>query len=155
KSLGSLWAIAQSEPKDFMTYSLSRLQAKLNAQASAVLRSCSSLSLVQWRILLVLRVMEADSLTTICRVSDMDKGQVSRKLNKLIDDGLVVSKPDQSDHRTHRLSLSDAGHRLYERILPLMQKRQDHLLGTLTPEEQTHLRSMLGRLMDAAERRDF
>jgi len=72
--------IAQSEPKDFMTYSLSRLQAKLNAQASAVLRSCSSLSLVQWRILLVLRVMEADSLTTICRVSDMDKGQVSRKL---------------------------------------------------------------------------
>ena len=83
----------EREPQDFVTYSLSRLQAKLNAQASAVLRSYSGLSLVQWRILVVLRVMGADSLTSICRVSDMDKGQVSRKLNRLIEDGLVISTP--------------------------------------------------------------
>ena len=143
------------EVKQFVTYTMARVQAKLNAQAAAILKRHSNLSLVQWRVIALLAAGNCDSLTTLCRLSGMDKGQVSRKLTQLVADGMVRSRLDEHDHRSQKLSLTEDGLKLYDRILPVMRSRQAHVTSNLAEEELAALLEYLDRIEAAADRRDF
>ncbi|MBM7069333.1 winged helix-turn-helix transcriptional regulator [Actibacterium sp. 188UL27-1] len=147
--------VRPTEVKHFVTYTMARVQAKLNAQGAAILKRHSKLSLVQWRVIALLASGNCDSLTTLCRLSGMDKGQVSRKLTQLVSDGLVRSRLDEEDHRSQKLSLTDEGLVLYDRILPIMRSRQAHITGEISQDELAILLEMLGRIETAADRRDF
>ncbi|MEL6523663.1 MAG: MarR family transcriptional regulator [Pseudomonadota bacterium] len=145
---------APLDVKQFLTYQMARVQAKLNAQAAAILKRHSKLSLVQWRVMTLL-ASGGDNLTSICRLSGMDKGQVSRKLTQLVSQGLVLTRLDEADHRSQKLSLSEKGEELHARILPIMRARQAHLASDMSDDEQAMLRELLLRLEVAAEQREF
>lgn len=145
---------APLDVKQFLTYQMARVQAKLNAQAAAILKRHSKLSLVQWRVMTLL-ASGGDNLTSICRLSGMDKGQVSRKLTQLVSQGLVLTRLDEADHRSQKLSLSEKGEELHGRILPIMRARQAHLASDMSDDEQAMLRELLLRLEVAAEQREF
>lgn len=145
---------APLDVKQFLTCQMARVQAKLNAQAAAILKRHSKLSLVQWRVMTLL-ASGGDNLTSICRLSGMDKGQVSRKLTQLVSQGLVLTRLDEADHRSQKLSLSEKGEELHGRILPIMRARQAHLASDMSDDEQAMLRELLLRLEVAAEQREF
>ena len=111
----------------FLTYRLSRVQAKLNAQASAMLRTHAGLTLSQWRILALVGAAGQTRLSELARTGLLDKGLLSRNLKVLVGEGLVIAKQDDVDHRVQHLRLSKRGKALFERTLPRMRKRQRHL----------------------------
>lgn len=119
----------------FLTYRMARVQAKLNAQASRLLREAAGLSLSQWRILSLIGTRGEATSSELTRLSAMDKGLFSRKLKTLIQSGLVLADPDLNDSRVQRLRLTANGADLYRRTLPRMQARQQALRDRLTPEE--------------------
>lgn len=137
----------------FLTYRLSRVQAKLNAQATAILRAHAGLTLSQWRILALVGAAGRTRLSELARIAALDKGLLSRNLKTLVADGLVKSKQDVIDHRVQHLSLSGSGQDLFETTLPRMHKRQRHLRSSMTANELDVLYRALDKLEIAADYR--
>ncbi|MEM8730914.1 MAG: MarR family winged helix-turn-helix transcriptional regulator [Pseudomonadota bacterium] len=135
----------------FLTYRLSRVQAKLNAQANALLQKNSGLTLSKWRILALVGAAGQTRLSVLSRTSALDKGLLSRNLKNMIEEGLVTSKQDDIDHRVQHLSLTTKGQALFDTTLPKMRMRQSKLREPLTPRELDALYSALDKLEIAAE----
>jgi len=139
----------------FLTYRFSRVQAKLNAQAIAILRETSGLSLTQWRILAYLGIYGEATATEIAEANAFDKALISRNIKPMIDEKLIAQKLNPNDQRSQRLSLRPRGKQLYEATLPRMRNRQSMLMGSLTPLQQSEVHEILDRLESASDRRDI
>lgn len=135
----------------FLTYRLSRVQTKLNAQAHALLQPHDGLTLSKWRILALVGAAGETRLSDLSRSADLDKGLLSRNLKSLIEDTLVASNGDKTDQRVQRLSLTPKGRALFDRVLPRMRERQARLRAALTVEELEALESALPKLEAAAD----
>jgi DNA-binding MarR family transcriptional regulator len=139
----------------YVTIHLARTQNKLNAQASHILKTHSDLSLVEWRIIQLLRHFDSASISKLAREVDMDKGQVSRKVSAMVAKDLVVSLPDKNDHRRQHLHLTQGAVEIAKRVTPIMERRQALLAkGVLDADMQTFL-DVLAKINAAAENRDF
>lgn len=135
----------------FLTYRILRVHTKLNAQATRFLKESSGLSLSQWRVVAMVGVEKETTLSGIVRLSQMDKGQVSRCVKTLIGDGIITTSSHETDQRRQLLSLTDKGRALYRQTLPNMRRRQAHLMQQLDPEELRVLYAALDKLELAAE----
>ena len=130
----------------FLTFRLSRLQANLNAQAADLLRRHGGVPLAHWRVLLVLSSGLATTQKEIVEMAAFDKGQVSRIVDRLIEEEFLVSESDIDDKRIRKLKLTAAGEQMISRLIPLMQQRQEHLVGTFSEAEKKQLFEFLDRL---------
>ncbi|MGC6530242.1 MAG: MarR family winged helix-turn-helix transcriptional regulator, partial [Candidatus Puniceispirillaceae bacterium] len=85
------------KPASFVTYRLAKLQSRLNAQGTAILKEKSGLSLVEWRVIQVIRMFDKPSLSQIAEHVQMDKGQLSRKIKVMIEKGLLNRQRNNDD----------------------------------------------------------
>ena len=129
-----------------LTFRLSRLQANLNTQAADLLRRHDSVPLAHFRVLNILVNNLATTQTEITEKAEFDKGQVSRIVDRLISEGLLVSESDTKDKRVQRLHLTAAGLEMMARLIPVMRQRQSHLLSPFSQEELATLHDLLDRL---------
>ena len=139
----------------FLTYRLSRVQAKLNAQATTMLRTIAGLTLSQWRILALVGAAGQTRLSDLARIAALDKGLLSRNLKTLTAEGLVDTRQDDLDQRVQHLSLSRRGQTLFEKTLPHMRNRQQRLRSSLTARELDVLYTALDKLELAADDRGW
>lgn len=135
----------------FLTFRISRVQAKLNAQANALLGEHAGLTLSKWRILALVGAAGETRLSELSRIAALDKGLLSRNLKLMVEDGLVASKQDDVDHRVQHLKLTETGQKLFEHTLPKMRQRQRKLREALTRVEIDALYSALDKLEVAAD----
>ncbi len=129
-----------------ITYRLTRLHAKLNASATRALSDTPGLTLSRWRILLILNALGTGTLTDIARSSQLDKGQLSRDIKKMVDEGLLESETDMGDMRQHRLTVSEEGRKLHAAAKPAMDRRQESLRSALTEDERETLFQVIDKL---------
>ena len=129
-----------------LTYRLSKLQARLNAQAADLLRRYGAVPLAHWRVLMVLSSGLATTQKEIVEVAAFDKGQVSRIVDKLIEQEFLLSDIDIDDKRIRKLKLTASGKLMIARLIPLMQQRQEHLVGAFSEAEKKQLFEFLDRL---------
>lgn len=129
-----------------LTFRLSRLQASLNAQAADLLRRHGGVPLAHWRVMLLLYDNLASTQREIVELAAFDKGQVSRIVDRLIEEGLVVSESDVDDKRVRKLRLTSTARQMLGRLIPLMRKRQEHLASGFEGGEMAQLFEYLDRL---------
>jgi len=141
--------------QEFLTFRIARVHAHLNAQASHLLNKHAGLSLVQWRIIVTVANLGSTTSNNICRVTGMDKGLVSRKLKDLVRDQIVHSETSETDSRQHILTLTARGRTAHDRVLPIMRRRQKHLLDQLNSDEVDVLAAALVKIDGGAARLDF
>lgn len=141
--------------QSLLTFRISRVNARLNAQASQILKQHGGLSQVQWRLLASINALGTTTSQQICRTTAMDKGLVSRKLKDLVSGGFVQSRVNQNDNRQQMLTLTDKGLETFEAVQPVMLKRRVYLMEQLTTEEADTLSRALSKLDASAERLDF
>jgi DNA-binding MarR family transcriptional regulator len=139
----------------YLTFRLSRVQAKLNAQGARVLMDAAGLTLAQWRVVALVGAAGKTRLSDLARITALDKGLLSRNVKNLVKQGLITSTPDSFDHRVQHLTLSEQGREIFDRALPVTRRRQNHLRAGLTPEEIDAFRKVLDKLEIAAEKTDF
>ena len=139
----------------YLTYRLSRVQAKLNAQGARLLNDTVGLTLSQWRVVALVGVAGQTRLSTIARDTALDKGLLSRNVKALIAAGLISAQQDKIDHRVQHLSLTSEWKEIFNRALPATRKRQDHLRADLNDEEIRVFRRVLDKLEIAAARQEF
>jgi DNA-binding MarR family transcriptional regulator len=153
---------AQKDPKagteelrSFLTFRMARVQAKLNAQAMQLLRAQSDLTLVEWRVVQLLRLLDRASMSQLSREIHMDKGQLSRKIKTLVERGIVISEPDETDARQQILHLSARGIDLNTELMPMMRRRQKLLVEDISEGELEVFLKVLDKIDAATDNRSI
>lgn len=139
----------------FLTYRLSRVQARLSAQASRILRDHAGITITQWRIIAVLGEGARRTSAQLSRMTAMDKGLISRNVKSLAAEGLISVTRDRNDNRALYLGLTDKGRRVYDHTMPRMRARQEALRAYLEDGEEDALTRALDKLERAAEDPDI
>ena len=142
-------------PSSFVTYRLAKLQSRLNAQGTAILKDNSGLSLVEWRVIQVIRMFGNPSSSQIADHVQMDKGQLSRKIKGMIEKGLLKGRRDGGDKRIQKLSLTAKALEISQRLIPIMEQRQHTLLADVTPEELDLFYRVINKIEMASKIRDI
>jgi DNA-binding MarR family transcriptional regulator len=109
------------------------------------------LSFPKWVALLSLARFGASSMTRLARLAAADRTTLTRSVDGLIRDGLVVRETLASDRRMVVITLTEAGRALIERIRVDIRPIHQEVCADLTEEEQSnmavYLRKMLGGLI--------
>ena len=143
----SLVSLKGSHPfTKILTFRLSRLQANLNTQAADLLWRHDSVPLAHFRVLNIIFNNLATTQKEITEQAELDKGQVSRIVERLINEGLLVSESDTEDKRVLRLHLTDVGREMMSQLIPVMHQRESHILSPFSEEELATLLDFLDRL---------
>lgn len=100
-------------------------------------------------------------LVTLARIGDqrgvsqrrlMDElgltsGTISVRMDRLVEEGLVVRRTDPDSKRTTLITLTDRGRELFERVVPAHLANERRLLSALTDDECRTLTALLRRLL--------
>ena len=142
---------AQPALRRHFTYRLNTL-SKLNDMMSQELYLAGSgLSLPEARCLAAIGSQPGQ--LTVMQLSfeaNLDKAQVSRTTKLLVERGLVSKLPSPEDGRCVQLTLTALGRQCWERVMPLIQQRNQELLQCLSEAEQTTLLDMFDRMLEQA-----
>ena len=143
---------AHESLQQLVAYRLSRVQAKMNAQATRILRQNGGLTLVQWRVMLMLDIYGKITVGQIARITQFDKALISRTARSLVDLGYATMHTDEKDQRRHFLSKTQKGARVFNKAEPAMAARQDALMSALSEQQKQVLFAAFDNLEDVADR---
>ena len=130
-----------------------RLSVASNAVSGLIARAYQDrfgLAVPQWRLICVLA--EDGPLTQVQLVARtvMDKVTVSRAAQYLLGRHLITRSAHHADARSHVLTLSPQGERLYAEIAPMALAYEQALISGLSRGEVEDLKRVLLRLQAAA-----
>ena len=138
-----------------LPFQITQLNAKLAAQARAILVRHGTLTLPQWRIIRVVAMGLCNQSTAIRKSTGIDKGQFSKTVNTLIEAGYVTTCPCARDQRQFEVHLTDRAIAAHARLAPELDARQAHLLAALTPAQREIILPAIHALARAADSIDF
>jgi DNA-binding MarR family transcriptional regulator len=109
------------------------------------------LTKMEWRVLATIGYHGEISAREICKFTHLEKMQVSRAINKLIQSELLTQKISSEDRRKSLLSLTAKGDELYQKIIPLVKAQEQRLLEGLTAQECEQLKVLTVKLSTQLE----
>ena len=104
--------------ESFLPYRLSVTTNRVSRAFAAQYEQEFGISIPEWRAIAVLGAFAPLSSNEICERTAMDKAKVSRAVATLLKRGLIEREPHQTDQRLIQLTLSKAGRKIYEAIIP-------------------------------------
>ena len=130
----------------FLPYRLNVLAKRISRDLARRYEAQFGLSIPEWRVIAILGQRQPLSSNDIVERTQMDKAKVSRAVNRLVQAGLLERATHPEDQRLLRLSFTDAGRDLYDRLSPQALAWERQLLETLAPEEAAQLHALIDRL---------
>lgn len=107
------------------------------------------LTATQFAALAKIRELGACSQNRLGRLTAMDAATIKGVIDRLSLRGLTRSKPDPDDGRMHLVSLTPAGRRLTDSVVPAATEITARTLAPLDAAEQAMLLDLLRRLTNA------
>lgn len=89
--------------------------------------------------------------STLQRELNITSGTISARVERLCSRDLARRSPDPADHRNSRISLTDAGLRLFEQVTPAHVATENRLLAALNPAQREQLADLLRQLLVSFE----
>lgn len=139
------------ELEKFLPYRLSVLAQLLSASLHDLYAKPFGLSVTEWRVMAALGRFAPLAASEVGKRIVMDKVAVSRAVANLMRRGLVERTTDPEDRRRASLRLSQGGHEMHARIIPLALGYETRLCRALSPEEQESLNQLCDRLFAHAK----
>jgi DNA-binding MarR family transcriptional regulator len=133
----------------FVPFRLNRLAVEVSRALAQVYGERFGIDIPEWRIIATLGDRGRARAQDIALSTRMHKSVVSRAVARLIELGWVARSANARDRREAPLSLTVAGFRVYEQLIPIVLGYQNYLLGCLNAGE----RRTLEQLLDKLERR--
>lgn len=146
--LGEIEAL--SEFTHNITYRLGHLAKVLAQTSSLIAKETTGLNLVQWRLMLVIGLNERATASEISSHMTYDPGMMSRNISGLIESGLILAQQDEKDRRARRLSLTDAGRKVYQSTVAGARKHNQTVLCDFSDEQLDMFMAMLDKIKDAS-----
>lgn len=138
-----------------LPFQIAQLHSALSAQAKVIISKYGDLNLAQWRIIRVIALNIAHTSTAVRKAAGIDKSQFSKMLTVLETKGYVVLEPFDEDKRQHIIELTEMARKAHDRLGPMLDARQKHLVASLTEEEQAVVRKAIKAIAAASARTEF
>lgn len=132
-------ALEDSQLHSLISVKLNVVNVKMSRQIGQAVQKLENLRLPEWRILALLAQAGALSQADIRVQIGMDKGQISRTIKNMLASELVENENGSAKSRNVRLSLTEKGAAVHQRVDILMDRRNSVLLESLSVEEKRSL----------------
>ncbi len=133
-----------------LTHRLHTLHKLSDRDSVAAYLADTGLPLGEGRCLAAVGAFAPLSVNDLAQRANLDKGQASRAAQSLVDQQLISKQASSSDGRAVVLSLTPQGLQRWQRVVTLIERRNDEIFGCLSAAERKLLASMLDRLIDHA-----
>lgn len=141
---------------ELVTFQVTHLANKLNAQSTYILQKHSDLKLVEWRVLRQMATIgQVSSIMNLAADMMIDKGQLSRTLKGMARKGLVTVEAAEEDHRTHLVRTTRAGEAMFADVQRVSRNRQAFLTADVSEEDLSVFMRVLETISNAADIREF
>ena len=107
----------------------------------------AGMSMSEGRCLAAIGAFEPMSVNDLALNANLDKAQASRAAQSLVDSGFVRKGPDAGDGRGVVLALTAKGRARCQRVMALIERRNDEIFGCLEAAERRQLGVFLDRLI--------
>ncbi len=94
---------------------------------------------------------DGQTLASLSRALLVTAGNLTGLVDRAARDGLLVKRSDQRDRRVSRVYLTRKGRALVQQLVPRHARAVQRTLSTLTTQEQSDLRRILGKLRDGLQ----
>ncbi len=135
---------------EFLPYQLSYTT---NLVSDVIARSYGALfglKIPEWRLIAVIAEDSGVTQQDICLRTRMDKVTVSRAAISLADRKLIKRVTHPGDGRSRHLTLTEAGGRLYQEVVPKALELEAQIFGALTADELAEFSRLLKRAREGA-----
>lgn len=126
-----------------------RLVSNAVSQAFARAIEAESVNVAEWVFLRMLFDGQRLAPSHLATRMGMTKGAISKLSDRLGEKRLIERVDNPADGRAHVLALTDDGRTLVPRLAALADANDHVFFGALPPEDQAHLRRILGTLAQA------
>jgi DNA-binding MarR family transcriptional regulator len=133
--------------EDFIPYKLAVVANRVSQSIGRLFETRFNIQVPEWRIMMALYAYGDLVFNEVVERTSMDKARVSRAQRRLVDLKIIESFGDVSDGRKVILSLTAAGAKICEEILPEAAKREAWFLEALDDHEHRQLDVILDKLM--------
>lgn len=135
---------------DFIPYRLSFASNLVSERIARVYQALFGLSIPEWRLVAVAAEAGAIAQAEIVGRTRMDKMTVNRAAAALVARGLIARRAHDGDRRSHLLSLTGAGERLYAAVAPEALALEARIFAGLGAAERDAFLATLRRIEAAA-----
>lgn len=133
--------------EDFIPYKLAVVANRVSQSIGKLFETQFNVQIPEWRIIMTLYAHGDLVFHEVVDRTSMDKARASRAQRRLADLGLIQTHDDPDDGRKLILSLTPAGVKICENILPEAAKREAWFLAVLDEQEHRQLDLILDKLM--------
>jgi DNA-binding MarR family transcriptional regulator len=133
---------ADFDLESFLPYRLSVTTNRVSRAFAAQYEQEFGISIPEWRAIAVLGAFAPLSSNEICERTAMDKAKVSRAVATLVKRGLIEREPQ----RLIQLTLSKAGRKIYEAIIPRARAIEAQVTEGLSRADVAALHRILDRI---------
>lgn len=137
--------------QQFFPYRIAVIAEVISQSVAQVYRERFGLTRDEWRVLAALAGAGTVRTSHVIESSTLEKMQVSRAVTRMEKDGLLERLPDPQDGRGWLLRLKPAGRALYNKVVPVVQAREEFLLDALSAQEREVLDAALDKLRQRAQ----
>lgn len=137
--LGNTLFRIRSELSDAIEEELARLQ--------------SDLRIAQVQVLLRLACQDHLTAGELARAVGHDPGALTRLVDQLVQKGLVVRQPHETDRRALRIALTKAGRDSFQMLYRIRMQVMERMLRDLEGPEREQLMDYLQRMLDGLQSR--
>lgn len=132
--------------ESFLPYRLSVTTNRVSRTFAAQYEQEFGISIPEWRAIAVLGAFAPLSSNQICERTAMDKAKVSRAVASLLKRGLIAREAHATDQRLIQLTLSKAGRKIYDAIVPRARTIEAEVTRGLSKSDVTQLHRVLDRI---------
>jgi len=132
------------------THRLHTLHKLTDRVSQAAYLADAGLPLGEGRCLAAVGAFAPLSVVDLAGRANLTKGQASRAVQALADQGLVCKLASSSDGRSVVLTLTPAGELVWQRVMAVITRRNAEILACLSDAECGQLIDLLGRLVTHA-----
>ena len=92
------------------------------------------------------------SVNDLAMRTNLNKAQASRSTQALVEQAMVRKQASEIDGRGVVLSLTPKGQAMWEKVMQVIERRNQEITASLTATEQTQLDLLLDRLLQQARK---
>jgi DNA-binding MarR family transcriptional regulator len=141
-------AISPLRLQNFLPYRLSFTSNAVSEMIASQYQETYGLTAPEWRVIAVIAEAGGASQLEIRQITRMDKVTVSRAAMALAERKLLDRQTNPADKRSHLLTLTKAGAKLYASIVPRATEMEQSIFSCLSSKERTTLMRILRRIDD-------
>jgi len=133
-----------------ITHRLHTLSKLTDRATQAVYLLDAGIPFSEGRCLAAIGAFRPLSVKDLAYRANLNKGQASRAAQSLVDLGLVHKEASTTDGRGVVLTLAAEGEPVWQRLMAVIERRNDEIVSCLNPAERRQLDHLLDRLVAQA-----